>query len=118
MFAAIEEFGFALLPVEQEILLKSPVQKSTVTDQGVCEIGLGGCGFAKYLVRVRLVFEYGENASLGVANVTAKVGRKEALHVCSYGCFNQDALPRQAFCSNGRDDGVLVFEGSSDRVYR
>ena len=65
-----------------------------------------------------LEFEYGQNAGLGVGNVTAKVGRKKTLHVCSYGGFDEDILSRQACCSNGRDYGILAFEGSGDRFYR
>ena len=118
VLAAVEELGLALLPVEQDVFLKTPVQKGIVADQGIREIGLGGSSLAECLVHRSLEFEYGQNADLGVGQVTTKVGRKKALHARRYSGFDEDALPRQACSSNGRDDGILAFEGSSDRVYR
>ena len=47
VLAAIEELGLTLLPVEQKVLLKTPVQKAIVANQNICEIGLGGRGLAE-----------------------------------------------------------------------
>ena len=117
VLAAVEELGLALLPVEQEVPLKTPVQKGVVANKGVREIGLGGRGLAERLVRLGLEFEYGQDAGFRVANVAAEVGGKKALHVCGYGGFDEDALPGHAGCSNGRDDGILALKGSSDGAY-
>ena len=114
----VEEFRLALLPVEQEALLKTPVQKDIVANQAIGEVGLGGSGLAECLVRRDLVLKHGQSGGLGVGQVTTKVGGKEALHVCSYGGFDEDALPRQACCSHGRHYGILAFEGGSDRIDR
>ena len=47
VLAAVEELGLALLPVEQEVLLKTPFQKAIVANQNICEIKLGGSGLAE-----------------------------------------------------------------------
>ena len=115
--AAVEELGLSLFPIEQEVLLKNPIQKGIVANQSLREIGLGGSGLAECLVRLDIEFEHGQDAGLGVANVTAKVGWKKALHGCGYGGFDEDAMPRHAGCSDGRDNDILALEGSSDGVY-
>ena len=62
--------------------------------------------------------EDGQGSGLGVAQVAAVVGREEALHVGGDGGGDEDPLPWHACCANGRDDGVLAFEGGCDGVYR
>ena len=118
VLAAVKELGLALLPVEQEIVLKTPVQKGVVANQGIGEIGLCGSGLDERLVNHSLQLEYRQNAGLGVGNVAAEIGGKKALHIRSHGSFDENALPRQARCSDGRDDGILAFKSGGDRVYR
>ena len=92
--AAVEQFGLALLPVQEEVLFQAPVQKGIVAHEGVGEfaVGFGGRGLAERLVRRDFQLEDGQGGGFGVVQVAAVVGREEAFHVGGDGGGDEELL--------------------------
>ena len=119
LLAAVKEPRLALLPVEPKVLLNPPVQNRTGAYERIRERAVGllrGRRLPERGVRGDLVLVDGQSSRLCVREVDAVVGGQEALHVGGDGGGNEDILALEAGEAEGRDDGVLAFEGGGDGV--
>lgn len=115
--AAVDESGFGLGKVDEEVVGQTPVKEDRVVNKGVCDLVLLGQGL-ELLLNGNLGTEKRKSPDARNIEVGAKFGGNEALHTSSESSFDEGVLCASGKGGEGRDDGILALKRGGERLDR
>lgn len=111
--AAVVQFRFFVLGVDDEPDHQTPVEDGPVEDEVVRHCPLCGLGCEEFLGG-DFVAVYGEGLGFGVGGVGAELGGDDAVDTGGDGGVEDVGLEVGGEGAEGGDDGVLALEGGGD----